>query len=72
MPASQLQPLMRTALPNDSQLVHEVLTALPAPERQAPDEEPTLPVGVIVKFWFDEVWPKLPPAPVVASTAKRK
>ena len=59
VPASQLRPLIRMALPSDdTQLLHEVMTALPTPERQSADEEPMLTVGVLVKFWFDFVWPK--------------
>ena len=59
IPASQLQPLLRTALPDDTQLLQKVLAALPAPERQPSDEEPALPVGVLVKFWFDDVVPRV-------------
>ena len=59
IPASQLQPLLRTALPDDTQLLQEVLTAVPTPERQPSDEEPALPVGVLVKFWFDDVVPRV-------------
>ena len=59
IPASQLQPLLRTALPDDTQLLQEVLAALPTPERQPSDEEPALPVGVLVKFWFDDVVPRV-------------
>ena len=59
VPGSQLRPLIRMALPSDdTQLLHEVMTALPTPERQSADEEPMLTVGVLVKFWFDFVWPK--------------
>ena len=59
IPASQLQPLLRTALPDDTQLLQKVLAALPTPERQPSDEEPALPVGVLVKFWFDDVVPRV-------------
>ena len=59
VPASQLQPLLRTALPDDTQLLHEVHAALPTPEWQSSDEEPALPVGVLVKFWFDAVLPRV-------------
>ena len=58
VPASQLQPLLRAALADDTQLLHEVLTALPTPERQSDDEEPVLPIGVLIKFWFDYVFPR--------------
>lgn len=59
VPASQLRPLIRMALPSDdTQLLHEVMMALPTPERQSADEESMLTVGVLVKFWFDCVWPK--------------
>lgn len=59
IPASQLQPLLRTALPDDTQLLQEVLTAVPTPERQPSDEEPALPVGVLIRFWFDDVLPRV-------------
>ena len=56
IPASQLQPLLQAALRDDAELLPEVLTSLPSPERQSSsDEEPVLPVGVLIKFWFDEV-----------------
>jgi hypothetical protein len=59
IPASQLQPLLQKALPDDTQLLQEVLAALPTPERQPSDEEPALPVGVLVRFWFDDVLPRV-------------
>lgn len=60
IPASQLQPLLQAALKDDAELLPEVLTSLPSPERQSSsDEEPALPVGVLIKFWFDEVLPRV-------------
>ena len=60
IPASQLQPLLQAALRDDADLLPEVLTSLPSPERQSSsDEEPALPVGVLIKFWFEEVLPRV-------------
>ena len=60
IPASQLQPLLQAALRDDAALLPEVLTSLPSPERQSSsDEEPALPVGVLIKLWFDEVLPRV-------------
>ena len=60
IPASQLQPLLQAALRDDADLLPEVLTSLPSPERQSSsDDEPALPVGVLIKLWFDEVLPRV-------------
>ena len=60
IPASQLQPLLQAALRDDAELLPEVLTSLPSPERQSSsDDEPALPVGVLIKLWFDEVLPRV-------------
>ena len=76
IPQRQVLPLLRQALlPVDEKAAAEwaaspALAATAAADAP-PGEEPTVAVGLLVKFWFDVVWPKCSKPLLAAHHAKK-